>query len=67
MGSFEDPRRTTLYVASPGRYEVVWYLERGRDRKYLSNGGGRKVDVRDLDGGQDVALEFPDEALAAVK
>jgi hypothetical protein len=66
-GSFVDARETTLLVTTPGRYEIAWYLESGRDQKYLAISAGRTIDVADLDGVQDIVVEFPSEALAAIR
>jgi len=67
MGTFVDPRQATVLVTSPGSYEIAWYLESGRDRKYITSSAGRTVEVSDLDGTQDVVVEFPTEALAALR
>ena len=67
MGTFVDPRETTIPVTSPGSYEIAWYLESGRDRKYITSSAGRTIEVGDLDGVQDVVVEFPSEALAAMR
>jgi hypothetical protein len=67
MGTFEDPKETAFLVASPGTYEVAWYLDSGQSRKYLTGGTTRTVEVRDTDVAQEIALEFPSEVLAAIK
>jgi hypothetical protein len=67
MGTFDDPRQATFLVSSPGSYEIAWYLESGRDRKYITSSAGRTVQVGDLDGVQDLVVEFPSEALAALR
>jgi hypothetical protein len=67
MGTFVDPRQATFPVSSPGRYEIAWYLESGRDQKYITSSAGRTVEVADLDGTQDLVVEFPSEALAAMR
>ncbi len=67
MGRFVEPREATFLVSSPGRYEIAWYLEMGRDQKYITSSAGRTVEVADLDGTQDLVVEFPSEALAAMR
>jgi hypothetical protein len=67
MSTFEDPRQTTLLVTAPGPYEVAWYLESGGNRRYLTGSPGRTVEIRDLEEGQDLVLEFPSEVLAAIQ
>jgi hypothetical protein len=67
MGTFVDSRQATFPVSSPGRYEIAWYLEKGRDQKYITSSAGRTIEVADLDGTQDLVVEFPSEALAAMR
>lgn len=67
IGTFEDPRTTRIVVSTPGTYEVAWYLDHGRNRQYLTGGPGRTVLVRDTDELQELVLEFPSEALAAMR